>query len=299
MSNDLIKITTNEEGKQLVSARELHEKLILEEGKKERFSQWFDRHLQYGFEENKDFTSVKIFTVVNNGAKRELQDYAVTIDMAKELCMLQKSDKGREFRRYFIECEKQLKEVSKQTKPALSREQELVLTIYNGGVESVQAAKELTDMKVAEAVKPLEEKIEIIQEDNENKTNVIETFTNRDNCISVGAFAKILNIKGMGRNKMFTWLRDSGILRHNNEPYQKYMDYFSVVIGTSDNEHTYMQTMITSKGVEYLYRKLSEEFAIGKSLADVKDEVAREERRNNAKSGSSRRRRNKKVIDLY
>ena len=154
-------------------------------------------------------------------------------------------------------------------------------------------------MKVAEAVKPLEEKIEIIQEDNENKTNVIETFTNRDNCISVGAFAKILNIKGMGRNKMFTWLRDSGILRHNNEPYQKYMDYFSVVIGTSDNEHTYMQTMITSKGVEYLYRKLSEEFAIGKSLADVKDEVAREERRNNAKSGSSRRRRNKKVIDLY
>ena len=48
------KITTNDEGKRLVSARELHEKLILEEGKEERFSQWFKRHLQYGFEENID-----------------------------------------------------------------------------------------------------------------------------------------------------------------------------------------------------------------------------------------------------
>ena len=117
---ELIKIQTNENGVQCVSARELHEKLILEEGKEERFSQWFKRHLQYGFEENIDFTSVKIFTVVNNGAKRELIDYATTIDMAKELCMLQKSDKGREFRKYFIECEKKLKEVKeigdKQTK---------------------------------------------------------------------------------------------------------------------------------------------------------------------------------------
>lgn len=103
---DLIKITTNDGGQQLVSARDLHEKLILEEGKEERFSQWFNRHLQYGFEENLDFTSVKKFTVVNNGAKRELIDYAMTIDMAKEICMLQKSDKGREFRKYFIECEK-------------------------------------------------------------------------------------------------------------------------------------------------------------------------------------------------
>ena len=103
---ELIKVTTNDKGQQLVSARELHNKLILEEGKEERFSQWFNRHLQYGFEENLDFTSVKKFTVVNNGAKRELIDYAITIDMAKEICMLQKSDKGREFRKYFIECEK-------------------------------------------------------------------------------------------------------------------------------------------------------------------------------------------------
>lgn len=113
---ELIKITTNEDGVQCVSARELHEKLILEERKEERFSQWFKRHLQYGFEENSDFTSVKIFTVVNNGAKRELTDYVITIDMAKEICMLQKSDKGRQFRKYFIESEKKLKQITKEVK---------------------------------------------------------------------------------------------------------------------------------------------------------------------------------------
>lgn len=108
MTNELIKVTTNEEGRKLVSARELHELLITSEGKQERFSQWFNRHLQYGFEENVDFTSVKIFTVVNNGAKRELDDYAMSIDMAKELAMLQKSIKGRMVRNYFIKCEKEL-----------------------------------------------------------------------------------------------------------------------------------------------------------------------------------------------
>ena len=104
---ELIKVTTNDKGQQLVSARELHEKLILEEGKTERFSQWFNRHLQYGFEENVDYVVCKkIYAANQYGGEKELIDYAITIDMAKEICMLQKSDKGREFRKYFIECEK-------------------------------------------------------------------------------------------------------------------------------------------------------------------------------------------------
>lgn len=104
---ELIKVTTNDKGQQLVSARELHEKLILEEGKTERFSQWFSRYLQYGFEENIDYVVCKkIYAANQYGGEKELIDYAITIDMAKEICMLQKSDKGREFRKYFIECEK-------------------------------------------------------------------------------------------------------------------------------------------------------------------------------------------------
>ena len=106
---ELIKITTNDNGKQLVSARELYEFL----GLSKRFSAWFETYSKnedYGFIENEDFTSVLTSTVVNNGAKRELQDYAITIEMAKELSMLSKSQKGKEARKYFIQCEKKLKE---------------------------------------------------------------------------------------------------------------------------------------------------------------------------------------------
>lgn len=102
---ELIKIR-EENGQQLVSARELYEFL----GTTERFSNWFERYCKYGFEENLDFTSVKNFTVVNNGAKKELQDYAMTIEMAKEFSMLQRTERGKEARKYFIACERKLKQ---------------------------------------------------------------------------------------------------------------------------------------------------------------------------------------------
>lgn len=102
---ELIKIR-EENGQQLVSARELYEFL----GTTERFSNWFERYCKYGFEENLDFTSVKNFTVVNNGAKKELQDYAMTIEMAKEFSMLQRTERGKEARKYFISCERKLKQ---------------------------------------------------------------------------------------------------------------------------------------------------------------------------------------------
>lgn len=107
--NELIKINETD-GKQSVSARELHEKLEVTD----RFSRWFESMLKYGFEEKTDFTSVKFSTLVNNGATRELQDYAISIDMAKEICMIQRSEIGKKFRQYFIECEKKLVEVVKE-----------------------------------------------------------------------------------------------------------------------------------------------------------------------------------------
>ena len=96
---DLIKITTNDKGQQLVSARELHEFLEVTE----RFSSWFERYCKYGFEENIDYTGCKVF---NTLARQELQDYAMTIEMAKEFSMLQRTEKGKQARKYFIECEK-------------------------------------------------------------------------------------------------------------------------------------------------------------------------------------------------
>jgi len=96
--NELIKIKENN-GKRAVSARELHSFLEA----KERFANWIARQFQYGFIENVDFVGCKEFNALAN---QELNDYALTIDCAKEISMLQKSDKGKEARQYFIEMEK-------------------------------------------------------------------------------------------------------------------------------------------------------------------------------------------------
>ena len=97
---ELIKIK-KENDQQLVSARDLHKALEV----KTRFSQWTEQNFKM-FEEGTDFTTVVVTTLVNNGARRELQDYVVTIDMAKELCMMSKTPKGKEVRQYFIKVEK-------------------------------------------------------------------------------------------------------------------------------------------------------------------------------------------------
>lgn len=99
---EIIKITENN-GKSVVSARELYG--FLES--KERFSKWFDRMKEYGFENGIDYTPYQMVHPQNN---QEQTDYALTLDTAKEISMIQRNDKGRQARRYFIECEKRLRD---------------------------------------------------------------------------------------------------------------------------------------------------------------------------------------------
>lgn len=87
---------------QQISARELHEAV----GSTERFSAWFERQLQFGFVEGEDYTSVKSFTVVNNGAKRDIDDFRLSVDMAKHICMVQRNDKVKKVRQYLMKGEK-------------------------------------------------------------------------------------------------------------------------------------------------------------------------------------------------
>ena len=98
----------NQDGELLVSARDLHKALE----SKERFSKWFDRMCEYGFEEGMDFKPYQKVQVQMEGSrevKRELEDYALNLDTAKQICMIQKNDLGRAFRKYFIECENALR----------------------------------------------------------------------------------------------------------------------------------------------------------------------------------------------
>ena len=102
MNNELIKITKDDNGNSVVSGRELHEFL----GVTERYSSWFSRMTKYGFEENVDYLGCKVFNAL---AKQELQDHALTLDMAKEISMIQRTEKGKQARQYFIDVEKEYK----------------------------------------------------------------------------------------------------------------------------------------------------------------------------------------------
>ena len=96
---ELIKLTKNEQGIETVNARELHEFLEV----KSKFADWFkNRVSEFGFIENSDFVSVS--KILESGGRSI--EYHISIDMAKELSMLERNDKGKQARLYFIECER-------------------------------------------------------------------------------------------------------------------------------------------------------------------------------------------------
>lgn len=95
-----------ENGQQLVSARELHEFLEV----KTRFNDWINGRIKkYDFIENIDYIAITEKKVTAQGNESEYKDFAITLDMAKELSMVENSDKGSQARKYFIQCEKKLK----------------------------------------------------------------------------------------------------------------------------------------------------------------------------------------------
>src|SRR5574337_209289 len=107
--NQLITITQNENNDQVVSGRELHEFL----GVKDHYTDWFKDMCKYGFTENIDFITLNELSEKTEGSKlggRPSVDHALKIDMAKEISMIQRNEKGKQARQYFIEVEKELKQ---------------------------------------------------------------------------------------------------------------------------------------------------------------------------------------------
>lgn len=102
--NQLINISTNKEGENIVSARELYEFLEV----KTQFTKWCERMFEYGFEENKDYLAISQKRLTNNPKNPYTteSDYALTLDTSKEIAMLQRTEKGKQARQYFIDCEK-------------------------------------------------------------------------------------------------------------------------------------------------------------------------------------------------
>ena len=100
--NELIKII-EKDGQRAVSARELHQFLEVQS----KFIDWFNRRIdEYGFIEGEDYQEVFLKNEKNDNGGRPSKEYALTLDMAKELSMVEKTEKGKQARRYFIEMEK-------------------------------------------------------------------------------------------------------------------------------------------------------------------------------------------------
>ena len=109
MKNELELTVTTRRNIQSVSARELYEKLKI----KTKFADWFPRMCEYGFIENEDYKAVSQKKVTAQGNTSEYTDYAISVDMAKQICMLQRNAMGMQYRRYLLDIEKRWKE--KQT----------------------------------------------------------------------------------------------------------------------------------------------------------------------------------------
>ena len=238
--NELITITTNEVGEPTVLGRELHEFLEV----KTLYKDWFPRMVEYGFTEGKDFNPLKNEQVRFEGNRevtRELIDHLLTIDMAKEICMIQRTEVGKQARQYFIQVEKDYNSPEKIMARALRI-----------------AEKELSTLK-------LENKVQAQQiAELQPKATYYDLILQCPSLLSVTEIAKDYGLSAKGLNKI---LHEQGVQFNQSGVwflYSKYQDkgYTSTKTqnynrpdGTQGSRvHTYW----TQKGRIFLYGLLKE-----------------------------------------
>lgn len=143
--NELIKIRTSDEGKKLVSARELYDGLGMD---KKNCSKWLNKNIKENdfFNENTDWVIVQMTTTEKGG--RPTEDYAISLEFAKHLAMMSRTEKSHEYRNYFIECEKVALETIQPKLPQTYKEAllELVATIEKN--EKLEEENKLLESEV-------------------------------------------------------------------------------------------------------------------------------------------------------
>lgn len=238
---ELIKIT-EQNGKRAVSARELHRFLEVTE----RFSNWFERQLQYGFIESVDYQGCEVF---NTLANQTLTDYALTIDTAKEISMLQRSEKGKQARRYFIECEKLAQNpVSNLSKIDLAQ----MVIESEREKERLQIQNQLQSEELQKQAPKVAYYEEVLQSQSTYNTNQIAK--------ELGTSAITLNKKlrdlGVQYKQGGTWLLYH---KYQNKGYTKTQTY--PFVDSNGNTQTSMQTVWTEEGRLFIHKILKQELA--------------------------------------
>ncbi|HEO7176662.1 TPA: phage antirepressor KilAC domain-containing protein [Streptococcus agalactiae] len=239
--NELITVTLNDSHEPVVSGRQLHEAL----GVRTRYDNWFSRMTEYGFTENQDYLVTSIFGHNSNGGRQNKVDHIVKLDMAKEIAMIQRTDKGKQVRTYFIQIEKD----------------------YNSPEKIMARALLMADKKV--------HKLEAQIEADRPKVLFADAVSASKSSCLIGELAKILKQNGIdiGQNKLFQWLRGNGYLIRGeswNQPTQKSMqlglfELKKTNINHADGHTTVnTTTKVTGKGQQYFINKfLNQEYLPG------------------------------------
>lgn len=238
--NELIKTFKQNDGSVAVDGRDLHDFLEV----KERYNDWFRDMQKYGFTENVDFISFTGKRVKPQGGRPQV-NHALTLDMAKELSMIQRTKKGKQARQYFIAMEKQAK--SKQQLP-LPKDYPSALRALANSVEENQKLESQN-----KAMKP--------------KALFADAVETSNTSILVGQLAKLLKQNGVdiGQNKLFKHLRDNHYLGKRGEYYNMPTQYsmemglFEIKERTIQNPDgsvkTVRTTKVTGKGQTYFVNK--------------------------------------------
>ena len=232
--NELISITLNENHEPVVSARDLHKGLEV----KSKYNDWLKRMLDYGFAEGTDFVAIAQKKVTAQGNQSEFIEHVFNLDSAKEIAMIQRNDKGKEVRKYFIQVEKD----------------------FNSPEKIMARALLMADKKVHQ----LEAQIEA----DKPKVLFADAVSASHSSILVGDLAKLISQNGfkIGANRLFAWLRENGYLIKRkgcdwNMPTQKSMELglFEIketTITHADGHISISKTVkVTGKGQQYFINK--------------------------------------------
>lgn len=228
--NELIKVVF-ENDQPTVSARELHEFLEV----KSKYADWFKNMTAYGFNEDVDYVSFS--KNLENGGRTK--DHQITIEMAKEICMIQRNEKGKEARQYFIQLEKD----------------------WNSPEKVMARALQIADRKI--------HALEAEREANRPKVIFADSVAASKTSILVGELAKLLKQNGVpvGQNRLFGWMRENGFLIRRkgsdfNMPTQRAMEMGLFEIKETSITHADGHTSIhktpkvTGKGQQYFVNAL-------------------------------------------
>lgn len=231
--NELISINTEV---QTVSARELHEKLNI--GTK--FTTWFERMCEYGFAEGEDFVTTSQNWETAQGNMTTAKDFEISLDMAKQICMIQRTPEGKEVRQYLIDIEK----------------------AWNTPEQIMARALKVAEQTIANRDLVIR-KLEADTERMKPKEDFYDAVAGSKTAVEMATVAKLLNYKNVGRNKLFEILRDRRVLQSDNIPYQKYIDngwFRTIEQKYSKDGETYIniKTLVFQKGVDGI-RKILEE----------------------------------------